>query len=196
MKKDEKIFTRLIAYLRGDPDAAQRVETERLLKNSPELREKLSLLKKLLATVADTNSGEFGNYVRELSSRLFEDFSRSKKGSKTSRGVKIFDSRMIPLPEGVRPAAVDTRRVKFRAGDIRLELAFYPVTPDSYEIIGQLDGVKLSGVYEVVFAGDDRVFAATTDKFFLFRFPRIPVMKYQLRLKDENGAAASFVIEL
>ena len=57
----------------------------------------------------------------------------------------------MPLPEGVRPAAVSTRRLKYRIGEDILEISLHPVSPASYELIGQLSGQEPGRILDIQF---------------------------------------------
>ncbi|MEW5925437.1 MAG: hypothetical protein AB1746_15760, partial [Candidatus Zixiibacteriota bacterium] len=91
-----------------------------------------------------------------------------------------------PLPEGVRPAAVDCRRLKFKIGDYDLEISMYPISTDSREIIGQVHQARFDKPLEVRLKSGRTSFSVTADRFNLFRFERVPVAEYKMTLISDG----------
>jgi len=155
-----------------------------------------SVLKQLQDESGTVRWDEIKDSVHEISDRLFDDFTKRRKSPGAVKGVLIFDSRSIPLPDGVRSAKVDTRRIKYIIGEYDLELALYPVTSGAYEIIGQLSGIEGHEGCEVILKSAREEFKSRADRFLVFCFPRVPVMKYTLELKTKNRKIASVDINL
>ncbi|MFZ5980584.1 MAG: hypothetical protein ACOYVF_08110 [Candidatus Zixiibacteriota bacterium] len=196
MKKDREHISLLLDYLSDKLDKKARLETEKMLAEDASLRQMCSILKQLLDEADAVRWGEIGNAAHNISGSIFEDFQKSLNSRKILKGVKLFDSLVLPLPEGVRPAVVDTRRVKYKIGEFDLDLSFYPVTSDAYEIIGQLTGPVTEERIRVVLKGKGRAFSTDGDDFQVFCFPRVPVMKYRLSILLNDRKFAAVDIEL
>ena len=196
MKKDGVHIELLLNYLENKLDKKARAEIEQKLAADAGLRQICSVLRQLLEDSEAVGGGESGEAVRKISDSIFDDFQKSKNNRGILRGVKLFDSQVLPLPEGVRPAVVETRRVKYRMEEYGLELSFYPVTSDAYEIIGQMTGPVADEPVRVVLKGKGCEFTADSDRFLVFRFPRVPVMKCRLYLLVKGRKLAAVDIEL
>jgi hypothetical protein len=109
--------------------------------------------------------------------------------------VKTFDSDLLPLPEGVRPAAVDTRRLKYQIDGILIELSLYPVSLDSYEVIGQVCGLDSEAEVSVVLQSVRRKFRTEANQFHLFRFERVPAGNLTLMISVGREEVAAVTIE-
>jgi hypothetical protein len=119
------------------------------------------------------------------------------KGSPDARqGITIFDSKLLPLPEGVRPATVDTRRVKFSVGEALVEIALYPISPNSYEIIGQLSGFDTAHDLTVEMRRERTCLKGQVNQFGLFRYPRVSDGIYRIIVKDGRQVVARMDLEI
>ena len=177
------IFEQLLRYRRNELPPKEKAAMERRLVKDAEVREMLGLLDRLDRS-SDQPESDIAGAARELADRIFRDYSLRRPQSRVPVGVTVFDSKLLPIPAGVRPAAVDTRQVRFRIDDCEVILMLYPVAPDSYEIMGQIgEGLSDSplslGLSKRGFRG-----AATTDEFGLFRFDRVPLGAYRLTVFD------------
>ena len=186
----------LIGYLKGGLSRRDKRKAGAMIKSDKDTKELYPVVRELYLNGQGTNWNQVQQAAFKLSARLFKDFLKSRKKRGPAYGITVFDSGILPLPEGVRPATVDTRRVKYRVGDMFLEVSLYPVSIGSYEIIGQISGMEGEAALEVVLKSAGTTFAADTDQFNVFRFPRIPVGKYFLYLVSGNKKIGSVTVEL
>lgn len=125
-----------------------------------------------------------------LASKVYDDFIFKNTPGNERAGVCRYDSSIFPVPDGVRPAAVDTRRLRYTLDSCDLELSIYPINLEAFELIGQIHGQPHDTSVNVVLTAKGGSFETRTDRFHLFRFKRIPCGTYRLCLyydKDEIG---------
>ena len=134
--------------------------------------------------------------VERLADKLVKDFETGKKHKGQPYGVTVFDSKLLPLPEGVRPAVVDTRKLKFRVSDCTLDIALYPVSPDSYELIGQIAGGEAKDRFRVTLSARKNRYTTDTDQFQLFRFDRVFSGQYTLMIRQGRKTIAIVDLDL
>ena len=168
----------LVDYVRGTLSAEEVLQVEEILARDAKFAELLQLVKQM-----ENNRNEYdtttNTAAEKLSAQLFDDYLQQAKQGKQGRGVVVFDSRLLPLPDGVRPAAVDTRRIKYRLGELTLHISLYPISPESFEMIGQLSGGS-ERIYTVHLVHAGKPIITETDLFGLFRFERISSGMYEL----------------
>ncbi|UCD94263.1 MAG: hypothetical protein JSU69_10945 [Candidatus Zixiibacteriota bacterium] len=194
-----KIFDKigvLIGYLKGDLSKAMRRSAQAMVREDKDLKELYPIVEELYVTGQSTNWNEARSAALKISSQLFRDYLKSKRLKKTGYGVTVFDSQILPLPEGVRKADVGARRIKYRVGDRLLDVSLYPISSGSYEIIGQTSNMEGGSLSQVILKSGKETFTADTDAFNIFRFPRIPLDKYSLYLLAGRKRIGSVTIEL
>lgn len=186
MQNDVDKIELLLKFNRGELTGDAEKAVREALKNDPELR----IINQLLQDIQiDTGKGDWSqilNFASESASRMFDDFMRNRREGAEVYAVRTYDSKLTPLAEGVRPAAVDCRRLKFKIGDYDLELSLYPVSTDSREIIGQVHKAKFGKPLEVRLKSGKRSYSVTADRFNLFRFERVPVAEYKMTLLSDG----------
>jgi hypothetical protein len=195
MGREDKI-ERLLAYLRGELKKSEARLLEREIETDPELKETYTLLKELGGESRNVDWGEIGSTVKAISDRLVDDFFRTRPDGKSIPGVLVYDSKMLPLPAGVRPASVDVRRLKFKIEEMELMISLYPVGPKAYEIMGQLSGYAGSESIEVSLAKGKKTYRTEPDAFQLFHFARVPSGDYHLVLSTASGTIADVDIDV
>lgn len=186
----------LFKYLRGQLSARDKKHTEALIRSNPELAELLEDIKKIKKASSTIKWDRIRSAAESLSSRMFDDFWKGLKDKRPEQGIRVFDSQVLPLPAGVRPAVVDTRRLRYKFDEIEMEISLYPISIDSYEIIGRISrvGDRLSSRVEMV--SKNSKFEVETDQFHIFRFSRIPVSDYILNIYGDTGLIGTIDIEL
>jgi hypothetical protein len=102
----------------------------------------------------------------------------------------------MPLPTDVRPAIVSSRRIKYRVGDDILEISLHPVSPGSYEIIGQLSGRQPGEMLEIEIRDNKSVKKVKSNDFQLFRLERVESGRYKIKIYAEKELIAKIDIEL
>ncbi len=167
-------------------------------KEREELAEKLDSdqdLAELKSLVGDTDSAALSEWEKlrqsahSLLKGMLKDTREAGKNPRQERGIVTYDSQMLPLPDGVRPALVDTRRVRYQVGDQRLELSLYPVSPKSYELIGQLSVTVGTKEIKIELSGGQRKITAQADQFGVFHIERLPGGKYHLKIIQGESLA-------
>ncbi|MEW5994193.1 MAG: hypothetical protein AB1744_07340 [Candidatus Zixiibacteriota bacterium] len=173
----------IIRLLRGKLSAHQRRELEARLASDGPLAQLRAIIGELLAASETADDSLLRSAAKQVAQRMFEDYQRRGCPGRRKQGITLFDSKLLPLPEGVRPATVDTRRLKYRLGDLVLTISLYPISPHSYEMIGQIIEAKTDRPFEVIVSGGKTDQSARTDRFHVFRFERLETGRYMLRLK-------------
>ena len=193
--KDEK-YDLLIKYIKGELSEDQCREFEKILKADPELKDTAGFLANLTEEDRRIEWDTLKTPALSTFDRLLKDFKISRKKNEKNRGVMVFDSKLMPPPEGVRPATVDTRRIKYRVGEDLLEISLYPVSPESYELIGQLSGQEAKAVLEIEFKNPKTSKIIKSNEFQLFRVDRLATGQYKMKIKKGKQIIAQIDIEL
>ncbi len=186
----------LLEFSRGKLSAVRRKQLQARLQTDRNLAELQSLIDELLARSKDLDWTTLRGAVLDIAGRLFEDYRNAQRRRDKAYGIRIFDSSALPLPEGVRPAAVDTRRIKYRLDVYTVNLSFYPVSPDSYEMIGQVSWAPEGTVFEVTLQAKGFRKSVQTDKYQLFRFEQVPAAACRLTFRLHRKVAGRIDIEL
>ncbi len=189
IEKIERLKSLLAGSLQGEQKITLLVE----LQNDSELSDYYDLLKQLYQ-VSPQNSQELFAASKKLSQTLYKDFLKEKSNSQKQFGVQVFDSSLLPLPEGVRPASVDTRQLKYQVGELLVALTVYPTTIDSVELIGQIQDFDKNEKIKIKAKSGRSSQVVEIDEFGLFRFDRIDAGKCSLLFTFENEKEG--VIEL
>lgn len=168
----EKYAELLTKLLDGKISRAEKKEFLAATKKDPELAEQYRLALKLQQTGRNRTS-HINPATSKLSQALFSDFIKNQ-ASKITYAVRTYDSSFLPLPEGVRPASVDTRSIKYKLGTYHIELTVYPITVDSIEIIGRIEGTPKNATISLKYSSREFTDTISADTFNLFRFERVP----------------------
>ncbi len=195
MNYNQDIIEQLTALLRGELKGKQKKTLLEELQLDSELSEMFELLKKM-HEVRHPESNQIISASKKLSKTLFTDFLKKQLSHKTDFGVRVFDSALLPLPEGVRPASVDTRLLKYHVGEAIVELTVYPITIDSVEIIGQIAGIENNKSIKVIAEVNGEKKEVEVDEFCLFRFERIDIGSCRLLFSSENSKEGIIELEL
>lgn len=193
-EKDE--LELVIEYLRGQLSPEDHSLMENRIAGDPVLREMVRVLSQLRDESDDNDWRKMKLPSHSLFDRLLKDFKLRRRDGSGKQGITIFDSQMLPLPEGVRSATVDTRRIKYLIGDAQLEISVYPVSPNSFEIIGQLAGREEGRPIEVILNGKKIKLNSCANQFNLFRFPRVPTGDYDMMILDQGNIIGQIKLEL
>jgi len=196
MKNDNDKVGLLLRYLEGQLSEADRRMVETILKSDNESAELYAVIKGLSVEGKSADWGQVRKAAGELASRLFDDYQKRRASPKSNHGVTVFDSKILPLPAGVRPATVDSRRIRYKIGSMDLEVSLYPVSTDSYEIIGQISGTQEKAPLDVMLKSGSHIFKVEADRFHLFRFGRVPVSKYTLHIISGKRDIGTATLEL
>jgi len=113
-----------------------------------------------------------------------------------ARGVITYDSKLLPMPEGVRRASVDSRRIKVQVGDGRIAISLYPVTPKSYRLMGQLNDFEDYVEILIILRISGKKLETTCNEWGLFEFPRVPCGKCEIILKQKREFISTFELTL
>jgi len=196
MGNPEKKLNQIVDYIRGELTPEENARVERLIDEDPVLRRLVSWSADIRNENAVIDWNRIGSSAHALIDVQLKQLKISAKRAGKRRGITIFDSKLLPLPEGVRPATVDTRRVRYLTKDGRLDLSFYPVSLNSLEMIGQYSGNGgVSGMAVELRRGRIRLMS-TANEFGLFRFPRIPKGIYSLRIRTAGAVIAEIDLEI
>lgn len=186
----------LLDYIRGKLDPKRRRQVERDLASDTELRGFVEALRETIEEQGEIDWQALQAPAHELLKRQLQDLKASQAGGGSKQGITTFDSGLLPTPEGIRPATLETRRLRYQLEGATLELSLYPVSPGSYEIIGQLGNGPEDNQLTVVLEVDKKQFVAAANQFNLFRFPRVPARDCRLSLKRGDETIGKIDIKL
>ncbi len=186
MKVNQERIERLIALLSGSLTGIEEKALVAEMQQVPELAEMYDMLKDMSA-ISGHGSKPIISATQKLSQKLYQDFLKNQASDKLQYGIQLFDSSLLPLPEGIRPASVDTRQLKYRIGELVIELKMYPITVDSVELIGQIEGLDSYEEFSVTVETKKKNQNTSVDKFGLFRFERIAIGKNSLYIMKNDS---------
>ncbi len=190
MALNDKDFAELSAYLGGEMSPGQRKDFEKRMARDRELARMAEMIENLRRSGSESEWEQMSRPAHGLLDNILKDLGkRSKK-----QAVRIFDSRNLPQPEGVRPATVETRRLKYRLDENLLEISLYPVSPSSFELIGQLGGVDKQ--LDIEINSGRKKQKTQSNQFGLFRFARLEKGDYQLKIHSGKEVIATVDIDL
>ena len=189
-------FEKIAAYLQGQLGADERNAIKKKIEQDPVLRSFIDASRELIDEVGDGYWKQVEPSVHALLSRQLQELKQARKNPRRQYGITTFDSKLLPVPEGVRPATVDSRRIKIQLRDGQLDLSLYPVSTGSFEIIGQILDWQSTQVMTMVLESRSAKLAAETNQFHLFQFPRVPCGKYTLKIKDGRSVVAAIDLEI
>ncbi|MBD3219091.1 MAG: hypothetical protein GF310_12520 [candidate division Zixibacteria bacterium] len=194
-EKNDK-YELLTDYLKGRLSGDDKKRFENLLGEDSELRRTADYVADLMRESDDIEWDKFKDPAHSVFRSLLKDYKSAQKKEDSKQGIIFFDSGNMPLPEGVRPATVNTRRLKYRIGADILEISLHPVSPASYELIGHLSGQKPGRILEIEFISGKSIKKVKSNKFQLFRLARIESGSYKIKISDGEEVIAKIDIEL
>ena len=160
----------------------------------------LSRLEQLLQAVkAKQTSAPLLEQLREPARQLLKAIlnDRRRKSQQPEYGIIEFDSSLLPLPEGVRPAAVDVRRLVYRLDDFRVDLSLYPLSSEGWELIGQLvDEEGTITELDVVVRRGRTTQRFRANRFGLFRVPHLQDGVTKLTFETGRGILGAIDLEI
>lgn len=188
-KKDED---RLLERFLAREEPSERAELRRRLESDNDFRR---VLMDLLEMKSDDSAGwdVVMPAARELARGIIDSVA---KGDLRTTGVITYDSSLLPLPQGVRSAGVDTRRLKVDLGEGGLSLTLYPVTPKSYRVMGQLHNiVRMAELTALVRAGGKSL-KARCNEGGVFILDKVPAGKCEIHLRRGQRLVSKFTISI
>ena len=185
MKINLDTLNLLFKLRQGKLTAKTKKNLEKEISVNPEMSQAYEFIN-LLADISEENSQVLLDASKKLSKTLYSDFLKKQANPTTRIGIQVYDSSLLPLPEGVRPASVDTRLVRYQLDDIQLELSVYPITVDSVEIIGQLHNVDNTSQISVTIKTPLGTYTVDADEFQLFRFERVDCGDCKIMFKSDT----------
>jgi len=195
--KNNTDFELIVRYLAGELSDRENRDIEQKISQDKDLRKLVGLLRDQSNDTERSSWDKLKIPAHKLLERQLKETRKSRgRGHSRKRGVTTFDSGLLPVPEGVRPATVDTRRLKYRIDRCSLELSLYPVSPGSYEIIGQVSGLEGDRELSISLTGNGKPLTISSNQFHLFRFPRVPVGEYEMHIKSDSGDVAIIDISI
>jgi hypothetical protein len=194
MSRTQDKYELLFRYLKGQLDGDEKKRFEKALLSDPELARTADFLSGLLSESDAVAWDKIKDPAHRIFERLLSDHKSSKDDSR--HAVVTFDSKYLPLPDGVRPAIADTRRIKYRIAERTLEISLYPVSPGSFEMIGQLSGSAPGDILQIELRKGRSGFKVNGNSYQLFRFERVPGGKYKMIISRERKVIAKVDIEL
>lgn len=192
-KKADK-YELLVCYLKGQLDKEEKQKFEKDLEHDSELAKTAEFLLEFLSESDEIAWEKIKNPAHRIFEHLLSDHKSSKGDSR--HAVVTFDSKYLPLPDGIRPAIADTRRIRYQIGDQALEVSLYPVSPGSFEMIGQLSGHTPGDILRFELRKGKTIIRVQGNTYQLFRFERLPAGKYIMIISKKRKVIAKVDLEL
>jgi len=196
MSKLSDRIEQLIALIRTGTGDDERARLEDLIEGDDELREVYSLLRQLEPDGESALWEQDDKALKVMAARIIEDFDQGRRNRKGEQGVLVYDSSIVPAPAGVRPAVQDSRELHYKFEDGDMTVSLYRISPDSFEMIGQVRGTDESSVSSLTLQAGRKVVKSKTDEFGVFRFERVPRRQCELIANREGSDTLTFVIDL
>jgi hypothetical protein len=185
----------LLALSRSELTPDQERQLRERIKAEPELRSLHEMIAGLIDLKRSYSEDSLVRAALELSSRMINTY-RGERVSAGPVGVCVFDSAVLPTPSAVRPAAVDTRHLKYRIGNTELVLALYPISPEAYELMGRLSGTEFEDAVTVDLSSGRRAARTELDRYRLFRFDRVTAGSYRMTLRAGQQEIGEIQLDL
>ncbi len=188
-KNDED---RLLEVYLAREDFADRAELLRRLRVDSSFRR---VLIDLLEIRADDAAGwdAVMPAARELARGIIDSV---VKDGQRNAGVITYDSSLLPLPDGVRSAGVDTRRLKVDLNGGRLSVSLYPVTPKSYRVMGRLHDVESPEDFTAVLNAQSKTVRARCNEGGVFILDRVPAGTCDITLRRGQELVSKFTVSI
>ncbi len=190
---EEKLI-RLLAYLNDNGNDRERRRIESEVAQDSRLKDDLECLRTIASALRAEDYPELREPARIMQRQLIQAARKRPRDRRT--GVVTFDSKLLPLPAGVRPATVSARRLRFTNDRVVLELSVYPVTSASYQAIGQVSGAGSGARLSVaVQCGRSRL-RCEANEFHVFQVDRVPAGVCKLTISQRDTVLMLVELEL
>ncbi len=190
------MYHEVLEYLAGRMAPQQERKFEQRVKTDPELSELLEDMKDISAQVDNGLWRSLRDPVHNLVSKMVEQARKVVSDGPPYVGLVTFDSRLLPLPEGVRPASVGICRMKYDLGPYRVELSCHPLSASTYEVMGQVDGWQHELPPSLTLKSGSSSYSTTANQFAIYRFDRVPAQSYCLQLAEGSSIVGELTFEL
>lgn len=200
MKKDHNDWEILRRYVKGELSPKEKKDLEAHLKSDKALSEDLEIVKALISMGKTGDKEDKYSGIRALADLQFREYKMGKMRGQTPYGIRTYDSGLSPVIPNVRRVfdteTKDTRRVKFRIDDLVLLLSFQPVSSETFDIQGQILGIKENIPVTVWIISGKTEIPSECDDCYLFEFERVPALKYTLKIMHKDKIIGLADIEL
>jgi hypothetical protein len=166
-----------LKYARGDKKTLK--YWSGFIEHDEESRRTVALLRKLDRLFESREVSRVAPSVRALSEKIFERYMASWLEKAGRVAHLYFDSRAIPLPEGIRPSLMSERRVKYAVGKEAIEISVVPVFPGRFQITGRFDKADPHR-RQIVRLKGRRTQMASVDEYGFFSFAAVNPGTYRL----------------
>ncbi len=195
MDKMIKQIDFLLKYFKSELNDEDIRKVEKLLDSNKEFRRMYNVIKSLGVDCLPDDLTDLSPSLRQMSLNMFREYKKTDKDKTVTRGLPIFDSDVLPLPDGVRPSITNSRRLKYKFDDMEMELSLYPVSLYSYEMIGQISG-SADKDHQIELVGNNFKRETATDELQMFVFAKIPAMKYRINILSGKKLKAFVNLDL
>ena len=189
MKKNDQKYELLLKYIRSELDKEESLNVKKMLNSDREFRKMYDVLKNYGTDRLKGHLADLIPSLRQISINMFREYHKPGREDNIERGLPIFDSRVMPIPEGVRPSVTNSRRLKYKFRGMELEVSLYAISLYSYELIGQFSGVEGKN-YQIELVGKKFRQTTQTDELCMFTFARIPSNEYQINISENQEVLA------
>ena len=190
---NKKFEQQILDYLQGRLTPEQQDKIKQRIESDPEAVALLQIIRAMKDEAAADK--DLLTAVQRLIDHFVSDLKKQRSDS-PNHGLLTFDSGLMPLPAGIRPATLDSRRLRYAAGELELELSMYPASPETYEIIGQVTGYDKGTELDVALKSGRQSFRERSNPFQVFHFMRIPEGSYSLSVIDPDGNKFEFALDV
>ncbi len=188
------IYRLIIDLIEGRLSGTEARRLKKLIDEDPALQQIMDMATRLRAEGQHIGWSDIRGAVHDLLDRQLRQH-KSRQGN-LRKAFLTFDSSLLPLPEGIRPATVSERRLKFQIEDDVLEIGLYPLSLNSYEVIGQLPDTFADTGLSVAIRCGNRMIAGDIGEFGVFHFDRVPTGPCSIVISSGKKAEIEVDLEI
>lgn len=183
----------LARYARGD--RASMKFWSKFIEEDAESRSDAALLGRLSRLIDAVDFRRTLPASTDLAASIFRGLKADGRTESRSTAHLYFDSRSVPLPEGVRSSLSSQYRLKYQTDTGQVELSVVPVYPGRFELTGRFEGEVPGETVEVRLKGR-KTLRGQFDRYGFFSFPEVNPGVYSLSFQTSTGPVVISHLEL
>ena len=193
-KSDKRPSLKILAeYVRGEGKSMK--FWSQFIDNDAEAKADAALLSRLSRLIDAVDFKRTLPASADLAGSIFRSFKDDRWAKDQSTAHLYFDSRAVPLPEGVRASLSSQYRLKYQTGGGQVELSVSPVYPGRFELTGRYEGEIESEPVAVRLKGR-KTLNGHFDRYGFFSFPAVNPGVYSLSFQTSSGPVVISRLEL
>jgi hypothetical protein len=174
----------LVKYLKGE--TVDMPQWTRAIEGDPENRAAVTTLRMLQGMFHRLEWDKTIAASRQVAAGIFAGVRTRQRAKSRRHAVLYYDSRIVPLPDGIRPSLMSERRLRYHTDAGNIELSISPVFPGRFQITGRLDG-DIAGRIDAVHLHGRKSYQTVTDEYGFFCFSTVNPGGYALHFKLEGN---------